>query len=442
VWKWLVGILVVLVLLCGGGGFFLASSEKGKELLKFVQHESKPVEVRIDPVERGQVVRIVSAPGTVEPKTKVQISAQVVARVVALPFREGDEVKKGDVVVRLDAEDLVAALESTKASLKGEEARLEGLKAELANAESDLGRTRGLFETKDVSKASLDSAESAYLRAKSAVKQSEHAIEIAKSTIVRAQKDLDHTVITAPMDGIITKLNAEVGELVVMGTLNNAASVILEIADLSTMLVKAKVDEANIAPVQIGQNSKVYITAYPDRVFTGKVELVGLKKDIDKDGTGYFETEVLIHQDKGDRLRSGLTANVEIEVETFPGVLKIPSQAIVDRRVDELPREMVDGNACVDKTKVFARVVYVIKDGKARAIPVSIGSSDPTHTVIVAGAAEGDRVITGPYKVLASLKNDQEVAEQAKASDQKKDAAPTTSPANTVADKPATNGKS
>src|SRR6185295_5516124 len=102
-----------------------------------------------------------------------------------------------------------------------------------ANTEAELGRTRGLFDTKDVSKSALDAAESAYLRAKSAVKQSEHGIEIAKSNIVRSQKDLTNTVIAAPMDGTIIKLNAEVGELVVVGTLNSAGSVILEIADLS-----------------------------------------------------------------------------------------------------------------------------------------------------------------------------------------------------------------
>jgi HlyD family secretion protein len=432
VWKWLLGGLLVLAVLCGGGGYFVATSEAGKKM--FSNNGGSKTEVRVDPVERGQVVRLVSAPGTVEPKTKVQISAQVVARIIALPFREGDHVKKGDVVARLDADDLAAALESTKAGLHAEEARLDGLKADLANSEAELGRTRGLYETKDVSKSALDSAESAYLRSKSAVRQSEHGIEIARSNIVRAQKDLDHSVITAPMDGTLIKLNAEEGELVVVGTLNNAGSVIMEIADLSTMLVKVKIDESNIAPVRQGQTARVYITAYPDRTFNGKVELVGLKKDLDKDGTGYFMTEVLVHQEPGDRLRSGLTANVEIEVQTHDGVLKVPSQAVVDRRVDELPPAIADGNASVDKSKVFARVVYAFKEGKATAVPVTIGSSDTTHTVILSGLAEGDRIITGPYKVLANLRHDQEVADKARVAEQKKGTA--------VAEKPSGNGKS
>lgn len=411
-WKWLLGGFLGLVLLCGGSGYFVATSAKGREMLKMFQHQADRSTVRVEPVARGTLARLVSAPGTVEPKTKVQISAQVVARIIALPFREGDAVKQGDVVARLDAEDLVAALDSVKASLRGEEARLEGLKADLNNTEAELGRTRGLYETKDVSKSALDAAESAYLRAKSAAKASEHAIEIASANIKRAQKDLENAVIHSPMDGTITKLNAEVGELVVIGTLNNAASVIMEIADLSTMLVKAKVDEANVTPVRAGQEAKVYINAFADRTFPGKVDLVGLKKDLDKDGSGFFLTEVLVKQQPGDILRSGLTANVDIEVQTFDNVLTVPSQAVVDRRVDELPRDVVDGNACVDRSKVFARVVYKMVDGKARPAPVSIGSSDLTRTVIISGLAEGDKVITGPYKVLASIKTDQEVAEE------------------------------
>src|ERR1043165_6601123 len=120
-------------------------------------------------VKRGKLAKIVSAPGSIEPKTKVQISAQVSAKITALPFREGDRVKNGDVVVRLDADDYIAALESAKASLKGEEARLEGIKADLAHAEAEWGRIKELFDTKDVSKSDLDSAEATRLRALSAV---------------------------------------------------------------------------------------------------------------------------------------------------------------------------------------------------------------------------------------------------------------------------------
>lgn len=422
-WKWLLGSFLILVLLCGGGGFLFANSEAGK---KMFSGGDRKTEVRINAVERGDLIRVVSAPGTVEPLKKVQISAQVSAKIIALPFREGDDIKKGDVLVRLDADDYVAALESAQASLKGDEARLEGLKAALIETTSERNRVRGLFETKDVSQADLDAAEASYLRALSSVKAGEHSIDIAKANIARAQKNLGFCTITSPIDGTIVLRNNEVGEQV-LGTFNNAGSVIMELADLSVMVMRAKVDEANIAPVKPGQEASITINAYTDRNFRGVVDLVGYKRLVDKDGTAYFQCELLLKMDKsdalpqGDRLRSGYAANADIKVQTHAAVLKVPSQAVVDRRIDELPKDIA-GDPNVDKTKTFARVVFKLVEGKAKPVPVSIGSSDVTHTVIVSGLDEGAKVITGPYKVLTSIKPDQNVVEES--ANKKDDKAP------------------
>src|SRR5213595_2707272 len=149
-------------------GYFLAFTDQGKNILSMMRPEEKKTEVRLDKVGRGNLIKVVSAPGSVEPKTHVQISAQVSSKIIALPFREGDRVKKGDVVVRLDADDYIAALQSATASLKGEEARLTGLKADQAHAQAEWGRSKELFDSKDVSKSDLDSAEATLLRAKAA----------------------------------------------------------------------------------------------------------------------------------------------------------------------------------------------------------------------------------------------------------------------------------
>lgn len=436
-WKWFLAVFVILALACGGAGFFFSATEQGRGMIKKFKPSEKQTEVRIEDVKRGKLVKVVSAPGSIEPKTKIQISAQVSAKIVALPFREGDMVRKGDVVCRLDADDYVAALESAKAALQADQSRLQGLRAELANTESEWGRIKELYDTKDVSKADLENSEAARLRARANVEAAEHGIDIAKSNITRAQKNLEFCTIVSSIDGVITKLNNEVGEQV-LGTFNNAGTVIMEIADLSTMLIKAKVDEANIGPVKAGQTGRIAINAYPDRIFPGTVELVGLKKQLDRDGTGYFETQILVKQAEGDRLPSGLTSNVDIEVQTYDDVLKIPSQAVVDRRVDELPRELTDANPNVDKSKVFARVVYKFVDGKAKAVPVSIGSSDVTHTIILSGLDEGDRIIIGPYKVLVTLRDGQAVVDEetAKKEREAREKKPV------VAEKPGANGKS
>lgn len=412
-WKWVLGVFLALVLICGVGGFFLASSGAGKRMFG---GGDRTTEVRVDSVLRGELIKVVSAPGTVEPVKKVQISAQVSAKITAMPFREGDDVKKGDVLVRLDADDYIAALESAQAALKGEEARLEGLKAALFESTSDRSRVRGLFETKDVSQAELDAAEASFLRAQSAVKAGEHSVEIARSNITRARKNLEFCTITSPIDGTVVLRNSEPGEQV-LGTFNNAGTVIMEVADLAAMVMRAKVDEANIAPVRTGQTADISINAYPDRTFRGEVDIVGLKRLVDKDGTAYFQCELLLKLDKGDelpkgdRLRSGYAANADIKVHTFASVLKVPSQAVVDRRLDELPKEL-SSNPNVDKNKAFARVVFKLDDGKAKPVPVSIGTSDVTHTVIVAGLSEGEKIITGPFKILTSLKPDQKVVEE------------------------------
>lgn len=437
-WKWFLAFFVVLALMCGGAGFFLFGTEKGRSMTQFMRPGERKTEVRIEPVSRGVLSKVISAPGSIEPKTKLQVSAQVSAKIIALPFRQGDTVRKGDVVCRLDSDDYAAALDSARAQLKGEMARLAGLRADLALATAEWGRVKELFDTKDVSKSELDSMEATRLRAEATVKASEHSIEIAQANITRAQKNLDLCTIESSIDGVIVILNNEVGEQV-LGTFNNAGTVIMEIADLSTMLMKARVDESNIAPVRGGQKATININSFPDRKFPGEVELVGLKKLQDRDGTSYFETQILVKQEQADAIYSGMTANADIEVRTFSDVLRVPSQAVVDRRVDELPKDVVTDNPNVDRSKVFARVVYKLEDGKARAVPVTIGSSDVTHTVVVSGLSEGDQVITGPFKVLVTLRQDQKVVDEtvAKKEREAKEAAKPS-----VAEKAPVNGKS
>lgn len=413
VWKWLIGLMLVLLLGCVGSGYWAYSSGKLKPLMEKFNPESKLTAVRLEPVTKGVLIKTISAPGLIEPRTKVEISAQVSARIIAIPFRENTLVKKGDVVVRLDAVDLAALLDSAKAQVKSEEARLEGARAQHTNASRELARRRELFATKDISKAELDQAELEYARAESNLRSAEFAIDIAKANVTRAEKDLSNTVISAPFDGVVTKRNAEVGELVVVGTLNNPGSVIMEIADLSDMIVKAKVDEANIAPVKAGQKAKVFLNPFPEKSFEATVERVSLVRQLDtKDGTAYFETELKLENPNNFELREGFTANSDIGVEVFRDVLLVPSQAIVDRPVDDLPKE-IRANQYVDPTKKFARVVYVFDGDKAITKPVSIGASDLTKTVILGGLAEGERTIAGPFKVLLTLKEGQKLQDEA-----------------------------
>ncbi len=414
-WRWVAGIFVLCVVGCAAGGLFVTTTSTGREWVKGLAPRPAPAEVRLEEAHRGRLVRSVNAPGSIEPRTKVQISAQVVARVTDLPFREGEFVRRGDVVVRLDARDLTASLESAQAQMRAEEARLGGAEAALVEAERDLARIRGLVESRDVAAAELDSAEALYRRALSQRDATRHNIDNARAVIARARKDVENAVIVAPFDGRIVRLNAEVGELVLVGTLNNAASVIMEIADLSVMLMKARLDEANVGPVREGQPARITINAFPGRAFSGRVERVGLKRLTDRDGTGYFEVEIVVDKGEDEVLRSGLTANVDIEVQTFEDVLRIPSQAVVERPWDELPTD-AQSSPWVDRVRRFTRVVFVERDGVARAVPVSVGASDLTHTIILGGLEEGQTIVTGPYRSLVDLKDGANIRRQGAAS--------------------------
>jgi len=133
---------------------------------------------------------------------------------------------------------------------------------------------------------------------------------------------------------------------------------------------------------------------------------------VDRDGTAYFESEILLEKPEHMLLRSGMTANADVAVETFESTVKVPSQAVQDRNIDDLPRELVERAAFVDRNKRFVRVVFVFEGGKTVARPVDVGASDLTHTVVRAGLDEGVRIVVGPFKTLASLKHDQRVEDE------------------------------
>ncbi|MEO0629239.1 MAG: efflux RND transporter periplasmic adaptor subunit [Planctomycetota bacterium] len=397
------GILVTVIILASLAPILLAAG--GADF--FNRDGEEATEVRLASVAVGTITRTINAPGEIEARSRVEISAQVSARVVELPFEEGDAVRAGDVVVRLDDRDLSAALDATRAQMLADEARLSGAQADLNEAQTDAARQEGLFETKDTSQATLDAARTRLQRAESVVAQIRHAIAISQARIRQAERDLDNTIIRSPIDGVVTVLSAEVGELVVVGTLNNPGSVIMEIADLSQMLVQTRIDESNIASVEAGQPATVYVNAFQGAEFAAEVTFVGLARQIWRDGSGYIEAEVLLQDPGSRRLQTGLTANVDIRVETLEDVLKVPSQAVVDRRIEELPTEVADNSPLIDRTRTFARVVYIYDtaEGVAKVRPVEIGASDLTDTVIVAGLEADEMVIVGPFKALRDLED-------------------------------------
>jgi HlyD family secretion protein len=412
--------------------------------------KSDAMTVRVEKPILGDLTEFVSAPGEIEAKKNVEISAKVSARVLELPYKEGAKVTAGDpaanppvpasVLIRLDSRDLesqltgaqanydaqVAQLESDKARLVGQKADLARIDATFEQAKKDLARQQGLLASKDVSEQTFDQAkvkvdelvaqrESMVQSMKAAEMSLEvlrHQLDAAKARIDQAKDALSYTTIVSPIDGTVTRVNAEVGELVVYGTMNNAGTVIMEVADLSQMIVAAQADETERAKLKVGQKAKVHIQAFPDKVFDGEVLSIALANSTSMQSrlVKYYRTEVLLDSN-GLPVCSGFNADVDIETDTYKDVLKVPSHAVLSREVEGLPKEARDKPE-VAKTKTYTTVVYVMKDGKAMVMPVKTGASDLTDIVISSGLAKDDMVIVGPYKVLEKIKHDDSIKEE------------------------------
>ena len=433
-------VVVVVLVVVAGGGMAVRAKLKGP---------GKPTPVRIEKAQIGELVEFVSAPGEIEPKTKVEISAKIAARIVELPYEEGDTVTCGDenanppvlasVLLRLDSKDLetrltsaeasrdaqVAQVEVDKAGIESQRASLVGIAASLEQARRDLERQKGLLETKDIAQATFDQAQATYdeLKARYAasvftLQQTElrlvvlqHNLEVADAGIAQAQETLSYTTIASPIDGTIIRINAEVGELVMTGTMNNPGTVIMEVGDLSQMLLVAQVDEADVGKMAVDQEATVKVQAFPDEEFAGVVDSIALTHRMSPTGTKYFRTEILLAGDVR-KLYSGLTAHVDIETLKHENVLNLPSQAVLAVTVDSLPLDIRDNSPEIDKNKMYATVVYRYIDDKAVVTPVTISQSNLTHTIIKSGITAEDKIVVGPYKVLESIKHDQVIQDE------------------------------
>jgi len=427
-------IVVAIILGVAVVGLVVAGPSALSLLPKFGAGEDA-LAVRIAKITKRELVETVSAPGELDPEFKVDVSAEVSARILELPFREGATVRKGEVIVKLDDRDLKASLDAQMARrdgerfrLRSEQERLAGPNSQLANARATLERQESLFKTGDVSRAVLDDAIARVRELEANIASSKEGLSVIESSLAAAEADIERarqllkkTTILAPIDGQITELNAKQGELVVVGTMNNAGTKILTVADLGSVRLKAKVAESDIARVRAGQAATVRVNAYRAREFKGTVERVALSRGTEQSfgsssgasGSGqggWFKCEVKLELTEGETLYSGLAANVDIVVDRSEGLL-VPSQALMERKVEDLPKDLAE-SPLIDKVRKKATVVFRMVDGKAVLTLVRTGASNLSDTMISEGLSEGDVVATGPYRVLERLKQGDAIREE------------------------------
>jgi HlyD family secretion protein len=373
------------------------------------------------------IVMTVKAPGAIDPRTTVKISADVPGRVVHLAVHEGDDVKRGQLLLELDNTQYDANVRQTQASLVAATSHSQQAQTAWKLAQAQYERSRALFARKLLSTQEMDTAENTYATARADADASREEVSRLTAALRGAKDSLSKTTYHSPIDGKIVALNIEEGEIVVVGTMNNPGTEILTVADISRMLVKADVDETDVVDVRPGQAAKITVDALPDTSFQGTVTEVGNSASRATTTTGAqgqtnFQVKVLFH-DKVDAVRPGMTADVEVEVKRSPNALAIPIQSVVVRQPEELQKRgvvkkskeaktgdaLAAGDEEVDpaarKKREIAGVFVKVGD-HAEFRRVKTGISSETDIEVLKGGElkAGDVVITGPYKVLRDLR--------------------------------------
>jgi HlyD family secretion protein len=395
------------------------------------QSAGKVVAVQFARVRREDITARVRAPGKIEPRTQVKVSADVMGKVVQLPIKEGDRVKQGQLMLQLDDTQYRSAHSQAKAARASADARMREVESSLKVAEASYQRQKALFEQRLLSQAEWDQATTNYESARSAVATAREEVARSQAALEGASDNLSKCRFLAPFDGVVSALNVEAGEVVITGTMNNPGTQILVVSDLSRMLVRADVDETDVVDLKIGQKAKITVDALPDTSFPGTVTEIGntAKRTATggAEGQTNFEVKVVFDQDV-PQVRPGMTADVEIETGTREKTLGVPIQAVVVRTQRELERAgrkekpakrakkdamLAAEDDTIGRKDKEITGMFVVRDGIAAFVPVRTGLASETEIEIFGEAKEGESVVAGPYKALRELKPSTKVKREA-----------------------------
>lgn len=367
---------------------------------------AKGEKVYAETVKPRDIAAVVTAPGEIDPKVKVNISAHIVGKIERLYFVEGDKIRKGQKLVDLEKFAYQAQYDRARAEVANRRIEVTRARAAMANADISYKRAVNLEKQGIQAQELFDRARLELQNAQAGFQSAEEGVRQAEALLQQARTDLERTTIVSPIDGKAVQLNAHEGEVVVTGTMNNPGSVIAVIADLSEILVEAEVGETEVTGIRVGQTAKVHVDAVAEKEYAGHVAEIGSSAAIRQTGgTGlrYFKVKVAI-DDPDDRLRPGMTSQVSITTSTAGAALSVPIQSVVERVPPSLSKKKGADDE-EDENAPKRKYVFVVKDGKASMTEVKTGVSDATHVAILSGLGAKDEVITGPFRTLKKLKD-------------------------------------
>ena len=438
--KKIIGIVLAVLAVAGIVTFMVVKAESGytKVMTAKVVHQD--------------LATVISGTGQIKPKTYVNVGATAFGRIVELNVKEGDHVNTGQVLARVESVQPEANVDAQKAAIasaktdvasfvaaeKTAQANVEHSQADLEQKTLDWKRAQGLYKDQLIAKQDFDAKQAAYDLAVATLDQSKAALAQAKAqtdsarakvtnniaTLRYNQDALNKTVSVAPFDGIVTNLPVRVGETVVVGIQNAEGSTLMTLADMSVITAEVKVDETDIVNVALGQPAQITVDALPNRIFTGKVTLVGDQALLRSTGvatsqstTGTEEAKdfkVIVTLDPNqpnlNELRPGFSTTAKITTAKKSNILTLPIQALVNRSPSTLD---ANGKPIPDapgaKAPAAVQGVFVVSNfhGKLRAVftPVTTGITGATDMEVVSGLTQGEEIVTGPFTTLRTLKN-------------------------------------
>ncbi|HKO58665.1 MAG TPA: efflux RND transporter periplasmic adaptor subunit [Thermoanaerobaculia bacterium] len=398
----------------------------------------KPILVTTDKAFRKTITALVTATGKIQPEVEVKISPEVSGEIIDMPVKEGQQVHRGDLLLRIKPDSYRAQVESQEAALSSARSASVQHRAELAKAENDYKRAQNLFDAHLTAEQERNAAQTTRDIAKAALQSSLFEIQRAEGALRQIREALSKTVIYSPTDGTISSLTSRVGERVV-GTSQFAGTEVMRIADLDNMEARVNVNENDVINVKVGDTARLSIDAYPDRKIAGVVREIASTAKTNNAGTQEevtnFEVKIRI-SDHSVTLRPGMSATADIESETVQNAVAVPIQSVTVRNPDsnlspeerekrsaqqaardggdnraDVTNETLEKQRAREQRDKLVRVVFVRNGEIVKQRKVETGISDATHIEIKSGIQPGEEVVSGSYTAISrKLKDGMKVA--------------------------------
>jgi HlyD family secretion protein len=413
-------------------------------VFQMTRNDKSGTEVKAAEVTARKITEIVSASGRIQPKTKVDITSQINGEIIALLVREGDRVSQGQLLAVLDTVQLRSDLDRALYSLNEVRARASGAEATYSQSKEEFDRQQRLYDSKLTSETAFTDARYAYLNSAASLEAAKAQSDQFQAAYEKQLDNLSKAKIVSPMAGVITYLDVEVGEIAAAQTAFTQGKTLMTVANLDVFEVEVEVDETEIAKVELDQTARIEVDAFPDTAYAGQVVEIGNTALTSGSGTQNVSTNFkvkIVFNQPNKLIRPGMSATVDITTAERADVATVPFSSIVMRTLDLDSLEMARANEDMDTEEGVNTVhaaeneldtpadnadnpanpdgeddkhkeykgVFVIREGKARFVPVETGIADHQNIQVLSGLETGDTVISGPYGVLRSVNDGDDV---------------------------------